>query len=455
MQGEVISDAMKAVINLFDDKSFVEIGEHENSGIICGYGTIKMRPVCLFAQDSTVNSGAINEINCQKICNVIDMAEKNGIPLIGMYDSKGVKITENTSVLLGLKKVLTKLSNISGVIPIISVLLGDAVGISSLAVNFSDFIFMIENKSKLFINGPQNITVSTGKEISSNDLGGAKVHSEKSGICDVCTANIEECTDKVKELLDYLPDNNLEDIEITDSDDLDRICEGIDYNSKAVEVINSVVDNNKFFEIKKEFSRNVATGFARIGGRSVGIIANKENKLNIQAVDKMIGMIKFCDSFNMPLVTLTNCEGTDISIEEEQLGISKKIANLIYAYCDATVTKINIIIGNMFGGVGASMGIGADINLAWNESKISVTTPKTAVNVLYSDDISNSEDPVRYRDELLKEFLDNEAIPKKAQESLYVDGIISPFDTRKRIISTLELYAGKREHKLPRKHGNK
>lgn len=455
MQSEVISDAMKTIINLLDEKSFVEIGEHVKSGVICGYGTIKFRPVCIFAQDSSVNSGAMTEKNCEKICNVINMAEKNGIPIIAIYDSIGTDISESTGVLLGLKKVLTKLSGISGIVPIISIVLGNAVGISSFSVNFSDFIFMIDKKSKMFVNGPQNITTVTGKEISSENLGGAKVHAEKTGICDVYTNSEEECIEKVKEILEYLPENNLSDTQIIDSDDINRNCDELNsgYNN-IEEVISSVADNGKFFELKKEFGRNIITGFGRIGGRAVGIVANRENKLNIVAINKVRKFIRCCDSFNIPIVTLTNCEGTEVSIEEENLGISSSLSSLIYAYSDATIPKINIIVGNMFGGAGAVMGICADVNLAWKNSKISAALPKTAVNILYSEEIANSEEPIKYRDEKLNEYLENEIIPEKAQDTMFIDGIIEPIDTRKRIISSLELYTSKREIKIPKKHGN-
>lgn len=455
MQSEVISDAMKFIGKLLDEKSFIEIGGYKDSGVICGYGTINFRPVCLFAQDSSVNSGAINEKNCEKILKVIDMAEKNGIPLIGIYDSIGTKISENTGVLVKIRKVLARLSSISGVIPMLSVVLGNAVGISSLAVNFSDFVFMIDKKSKLFVNGPQSITVSTGKEISGELLGGAKVHSEKSGICDVYSSSDDECIDNVKEILEYLPDNNLADVEILDNDDINRTCEELNAGYKDImEVIYSVSDNNKFFEIKKEFEKGVVIGFGRIGGRSAGIIANRETNIGINELNKIVSFIRICDSFNIPLVTFTNCEGTSISIEDEQFGLARNMANLVYAYTDATVPKINIIVGSAFGGTGLTMGINSDITLAWETSKISAALPKTAVNILYNEEIANSEDPVKYREEKLKEYLDDVALPENAVETLFIDDVIKPLETRQRIISALELYIGKREQKLPKKHGN-
>lgn len=455
MQSEVISDAMRFVSDLLDEKSFIEIGEYKTSGVICGYGTINMRPVCLFAQDSSINSGAINEKNCEKICKIIDMAIKNGIPLIGIYDSIGVKISENTSVLVGIKKVLEKLSSASGVIPVLSVVLGNAVGIASFAVNFSDFTFMIDKKSKMFVNGPQSITTSTGEVVSAEELGGAKVHSEKSGICDVYSKNTEECIEKFKSLLGFLPDNNLADVVIIDRDDINRVCNELEDKSLDIEnIIKIVSDDNEFLEVKKEFSKEIVTGFSRIGGRSLGVIGNRENTLNINSINKVSKFIRFCDSFNLPIVTFINSEGTKVSIEEENLGLSASVAKLIYSYADATVPKINILVGNAFGGAGLAMGTGADISFAWENSLISATLPKTAVNILYSEEIANSEEPIKFREEKLKEYLASDVLPANAVDSLLIDRVISPLETRQRIISGLELYISKREHKLPKKHGN-
>lgn len=455
MQSEVISDAMRFVSDLLDDKSFIEIGEYKTSGVICGYGTINMRPVCLFAQDSSINSGAINEKNCEKIYKIIDMAIKNGIPLIGIYDSIGVKISENTGVLIGIKKVLTKLSSASGVIPVLTVVLGNAVGIASFAVNFSDFTFMIDKKSKMFVNGPQSITSSTGEVVTAEDLGGAKVHSEKSGICDVYSKTTEECIEKLKNLLEYLPDNNLADVVIIDRDDINRVCNELDDKNLGIEdIIKIVSDDNEFLEIKSDFAKGIVTGFSRIGGRSLGVVGNRENILNIDSINKVSEFIRFCDSFNLPVVTFINAEGTKVSIEEENLGLSVSVAKLIYSYTDATVPKINILVGNAFGGAGLAMGMGADISFAWESSLISATLPKTAVNILYSEEIANSEEPIKFREEKLKEYLASDVLPANAVDSLLIDRVISPLETRQRIISALELYISKREHKLPKKHGN-
>lgn len=455
MQSEVISDARKILSDLLDEKSFVEILENYDPGVICGYGTINLRPVCIFAQEHTSDNGAINEKNCEKICKVIDMAMKNGIPIISIYDSMGVKIDESSKVFLGIRKMLDKMALASGVVPQVSIVLGSAVGVTSFAVNFSDFVFMIDKKSQMFVNGPQSIMAAEGKEISAEKLGGAMVHAEKSGMCDVVASSVEECIKKVKELLEYLPDNNLADVCIIDKDDLNRECDelngGIENNR---DVIFAISDENSFFELKHNFEKSVMIGFSRIGGRTCGIVASIQKTLNSASTKKVIGFVRFCDAFNIPIITLIDIEGAKISTDEEINGISESLAKLIYAYSDATVPKINIVTGSMFSGASLAMGASPDITLAWDVSKISVAMPKVAVNVIYSNEISEAEEPVKYREKKLNEYLENEAIPEKAEETSLIDGVIRPSETRKRIINALELYVSKREIKINKKHSS-
>lgn len=455
MQNEAISNARKVLSDLLDDRSFVEILENYDKGVIGGYGTINLRPVCIFVQDSSVDNGAVTEKNCEKISRIIDMAIKNGVPLIGVYDSIGVKIDESSKVFLSIKKMLSKMAEASGVIPQFGVCLGNSVGVNSFAINFSDFVFMVDNKSKMFLNGPQNMIVSEGKEISAEELGGAKTHFENSGMCHIFAENDSECVEKIKELLSYLPDNNLADVCILESDDLNRECEelnsGVESNR---EIILAVCDDNKFFELQSGFGKSIAVGFARFGGRSCGVIANVDKMPDTCSIDKATRFIRFCDAFNMPIVTFSDVEGAKVSIVEERNGISKKIAGMIFAYSDAVVPKINIVTGSMFGGVSLAMGIGADITLAWDSAKISVALPKVAVNVMYNNEIADSENPVEYREEKLKDYLENEAIPSKAENTGFIDGVISPSETRKRIINALELYVSKRGIKINKRHGN-
>lgn len=451
MQNEVISEAKKRISGLLDLGSFIEIDELANDGVIAGYGTVVNRPVCVFAQDNSIMSGAITAKNCEKICKVIDMAIKTGVPIIGFYDSMGAKIDEGANVFVGLEKVLAKLANASGVIPQIAVVAGTVTGIATFAVSFSDFVFMIENKSKMFINGPQGLTANTGIDVTAESIGGTDVHFTKTGSCQFACKDEEYCLGKVKELLGFLPDNNLVDSDIIESDDINRVCDelledGID----AKQIINSICDENKFFEVNSGFAENIIIGLARVGGRVSGIVASNEGKLNISGIEKATKFVRFCDAFNIPIITLIDNDGFEESLEEELGGLVKKSARLLFAYADATVPKINIIYGKAFSGANLMLGTSSDMVLAWDNSKISVVEPIKAVNILFNEEITNAESPVEFRENKLKEYMESNALPKNA--SGFIDAVISPVDTRKRIISALEMFSSKREIKGIRKH---
>jgi len=457
MQNEVISDARKRVIRLLDEKSFVEFDELVDEGVITGYGTIGFRPVCVFAQDSSIMSGAITEKNCEKICKTIDMAMKNGIPLIGIYDSMGAKIDEGTKVFNGLNKVLIKLANASGVIPQIAIVSGMVTGIATFSVSFSDFVFMVDKKSKMFINSPNVLTAKSGEEFSAESIGGASVHFEKTGACDVFCKDDDECYSKVRELIEFLPDNNLVDTDIAESDDFNRSCdELLEEGITASKVIDSIVDENKVFEICSGFAKNIITSFGRIGGRTVGIVANNleynEGKLNTSAIKKASKFVRFCDAFNIPIITLIDNDGFEASASEELEGLIKSGSKLLFAYADATVTKINVIFGKAFGGASLMMGTASDTVLAWKDAKISVVEPVIAANILYSEEIMNAESPVEFRENKMKEYLEENAIAKNAANDGFVNSIIEPYETRQRIISALELFASKREIKSVKRH---
>jgi len=457
MQNEVISDAKKRVMSLLDEKSFVEFDELVDGGVITGYGTVMGRPVCVFSQDFSVMSGAITERNCEKICRVIDMAMKNGVPLIGFYDSMGAKVDEGTKVFVGLQKVLARLANASGVIPQIAIVSGTVAGIATFAVSFSDFVFMVDKSSKMFINAPSVLTSKTGADVNSESIGGTSVHFEKTGVCQFACNDEDECFDKVKELLSFLPDNNLADSDIIESDDVNRCCdELIKEDINAYEVITSIVDNENFLEINSGFAKNIIIGFGRIGGKVSGVVANNslynEGKLNISATNKACKFVRFCDSFNIPIVTLVDNDGFLECVEEELNGAVKSSAKLLLAYSDATVPKINVVFGKAFGGANLMMGTSADVVLAWDNSKISVIPPISAVNILYSEEIAASESPIEFRDKKLKEYLDNEVLPENAAKDGFVNAVISPIETRQRIISALDMFSGKREIKAVKRH---
>ncbi len=455
MHNEVISDAKKRILNLIDSESFFEIDALKGKGVIAGYGTISSRPVCIFSQDFSIMSGAITYENCEKICKIIDMAVNTGVPLIGFYDSMGAKIDEGVEVFAGLQKVLSKLSNASGVIPQIAIVSGVSAGIATFAVSFSDFVFMIENKSKLFISGAQAVTAVTGEQLDIESYAGAKNHFENTGSCSFMCKNDKACISKIKELLSFLPDNNLADSEIIEKDENNRVCEELlKENIDVFDVINSVCDENKFFEINSGFAKNIVTGFGRIGGRVAGIVANNaielEGKLNIDGVDKASKFVKFCDSFNIPVVTFIDNDGFVVSVEEENKGLVKKSAKLLFAYADCTSPKVNVIFGKAFGGANLAMGTMADIVIAWNTAKISVVNPRGAVNVLYSEDIAEADSPVEFRQQKTEEYIENNAMAENA--SGFVDSVISPVETRQRIISALDMFSSKREIKAVKRH---
>lgn len=453
MQNEVISDARKRVISLLDDKSFVEFDELFDGGVIAGYGTIGLRPVCVFAQDSSVMSGAITSKNCEKICKVIDMATKTGVPLIGFYDSIGAKIDEGVKVFAGLQNVLSKLANASGVIPQIAIVTGAITGVATFAASFSDFVFMIDKNSKLFVNSPLVLTSKLGRDFSAD----SKFHYEKTGICSFCCTDEDDCNAKIKELLEFLPDNNLADTDIIDSDDINRTCDGLVAGESFVkDIIDSICDDNKFFEVGEGFAKNIMVGLSRIGGRVAGIVANNrlynEGKLNINGIEKATKFIRFCDAFGIPVVTLIDTDGFEVSIEEEERGLAKESARLLFAYSDATITKVNVIFGKAFGGTSLLMGTLPDVTMAWEGTKVCVTNPISAVNVLYDKEIADAESPVEFRDEKLSEYMENEATLERAEMDGFVNAIISPSETRKRIISALDMFSGKREIRSVRRH---
>lgn len=458
MQSEVISNAKNLICEFLDDKSFIEFDELLDLGVITGYGTVNSRPVCVFAQDASVMSGALTSNGCEKISRIIDMAVTNGVPLIGFYDSMGAKITERTRTFVGMDKVFSKLANASGVIPIIGVIAGVVTGVATFLINFSDFVFMVKDKSKLFINSPQVLMSETGREVSADEIGGALAHATKTGVCSFLCDDQRELMERLNELLDVLPDNNLADVETIDMDDYNRVCEELlKEDILAHEVISSISDNGKFLEVQENFSKNIIIGFSRVGGRVVGIVSNNreynDGKFNSNAIDKASKFVKFCDAFHIPLISLIDNDGFVVEADEELSGLINKSGKLLYAYSDATVTKISVIFGKAYGGANLMMGTGSDMIMAWSSAKISVAEPKSAVNVLFSDEIKEAECPVSFREERLREYLENEALATRAQEDGFVDIVIAPIETRQRIISALDMFSSKREFKSIRRHG--
>lgn len=477
--------ARERIDALLDEGSFVELDafvshrctefgmdrvEAPGEGVVTGYGTVDGRLVYVYSQDFTVVGGSLGEMHAKKICKVMDMAAKMGAPIIGMNDSGGARIQEGIDALSGFGEIFYRNTINSGVIPQISVIMGPCAGGAVYSPAITDFIFMVDKTSKMFITGPQVIQSVTGEEVSAEELGGSRVHASKSGVCHFTAESDEQCIEDIKTLLSYLPSNNLEEapIEIP-TDDINRLSEKLttivpDNPNQAYdvkEVIAEIVDNGKFFEVHKEFAKNIVVGYARMNGMSVGIIANqpkvKAGSLDIDASDKAARFIRTCDSFNIPLITLTDTPGYFPGVSQEQGGIIRKGAKLLYAYSEATVPKINVIIRKAYGGAYIAMSskhLATDVVMAWPTAEIAVMGAEGAANIIFKNDIKNSDDPIRTRAEKVQEYRDRFATPFVAASRGYVDDVIEPDSTRPRIIAALEMLSSKRDSRPAKKHGN-
>lgn len=477
--------ARERINALLDEGSFVEIDAfvthrcHEfgmeavdapAEGVVTGYGTVDGRLTYVYAQDFTVIGGSLGEMHAKKICKVMDMAAKMGAPIIGMNDSGGARIQEGVDALAGFGEIFVRNTQYSGVIPQISVIMGPCAGGAVYSPAITDFIFMVDKTSKMFITGPQVVKSVTGEDVSAEDLGGSKVHAEKSGVAHFTAPSDEECITQIRKLLSYLPQNNLEEAPYTAPvDPINRLSEKLttivpDEPNKAYdvkEVINEIVDAGSFFEVQEGFAQNIVVGFARFNGTSVGIVANqpkvKAGSLDIDSSNKAARFVRFCDSFNIPLVTLTDVPGYFPGKDQEQGGIIRHGAKLLYAYSEATVPKINVITRKAYGGAYIAMSskhIGADLVMAWPTAEIAVMGPDGAANIIFKKEIADSANPIATRAEKIQEYSNKFASPFVAAQRGYVDDVIEPDSTRPRIIAALEMLASKRETRPAKKHGN-
>ena len=477
--------ARERINALLDEGSFVEIDAfvthrcHEfgmeavdapAEGVVTGYGTVDGRLTYVYAQDFTVIGGSLGEMHAKKICKVMDMAAKMGAPIIGMNDSGGARIQEGVDALAGFGEIVVRNTQYSGVIPQISVIMGPCAGGAVYSPAITDFIFMVDKTSKMFITGPQVVKSVTGEDVSAEDLGGSKVHAEKSGVAHFTAPSDEECIAQIRKLLSYLPQNNLEEAPYTAPvDPINRLSEKLttivpDEPNKAYdvkEVINEIVDAGSFFEVQEGFAQNIVVGFARFNGASVGIVANqpkvKAGSLDIDSSNKAARFVRFCDSFNIPLVTLTDVPGYFPGKDQEQGGIIRHGAKLLYAYSEATVPKINVITRKAYGGAYIAMSskhIGADLVMAWPTAEIAVMGPDGAANIIFKKEIADSANPIATRAEKIQEYSNKFASPFVAAQRGYVDDVIEPDSTRPRIIAALEMLASKRETRPAKKHGN-
>lgn len=477
--------ARERITLLLDAGSFVEIDafvthrctefgmdakEAPGEGVVTGYGTVDGRLVYVYAQDFTVIGGSLGEMHAKKICKVLDMAVKMGAPVIGLNDSGGARIQEGVDALAGFGEIFYRNTLTSGVVPQICAIMGPCAGGAVYSPALMDYIFMVEDTSRMFITGPQVVSSVTGEEVSAEELGGAKAHAEKSGVSHFSAPDDETCILKIKELLSYLPSNNLEEAPYeAPTDAINRLSEKLtaivpDEATKAYdvkEVIAEIVDNGKFFEVQKDFAQNIVVGYARMNGSTIGIVANQpkvmSGSLDVDSSDKAARFIRFCDAFNIPIVTLTDVPGYFPGVSQEHNGIIRHGAKLLYAYSEATVPKINVIMRKAYGGAYIAMSskhVGADVVMAWPTAEIAVMGPEGAANIIFKNDIAESSDPMATRAEKIQEYRNKFSSPYEAAKRGYVDDVIEPDSTRPRIIAALEMLNSKRESRPAKKHGN-
>lgn len=441
-----------------------------SDSVVTGWGTIDGRLVYVFSQDFTVFGGSLGEVHADKVCKIMDMAMKNGAPIIGLNDSGGARIQEGVVSLGAYADIFLRNVLASGVIPQISAIMGPCAGGAVYSPAMTDFIFMVRNSSYMFITGPDVVKAVTHEEVTFEELGGADVHSERSGVCHVATDSEGEALLRIRQLLGYLPQNNMEDPPfVPNGDDPLRMEEALDnivpddpskpYDMK--DVICMIVDQGEFFEIHEHFATNIVVGFARLGGHSVGIVANQPavlaGVLDIDSSEKAARFVRFCDAFNIPLVTFVDVPGFLPGIAQEHGGIIRSGSKLLYAYCEATVPKLTVITRKAYGGaydVMSSKHIRGDVNLAWPSAEIAVMGPEGAVNIIFRKEITEAEDPEKKRAELVAEYRAKFANPYVAASRGYLDDVIEPRETRPRLINALEMLANKRDSNPPKKHGN-
>lgn len=469
---------------LLDKGTFVELNpfiEHRcqdfgmdkikapGEGVVTGYGKIDGRPVYVFAQDFTVFGGALGEMHAKKIANVMDLAAKNGAPIIGLNDSGGARIQEGVVSLDGYGHIFYRNSIYSGVIPQISVIMGPCAGGAVYSPAITDFVFMVEKTSQMFITGPKVIETVTGEKISSEDLGGAHVHSSKSGNAHFTAPTEEEALQAVRKLLSYLPQNYKEKPKVLKVEEEDHyrpdLADIVPFDSTRPydvrKVIEQVVDRDSFFEVHKNFAKNIVVGFARINGRSVGLVCNQPKVmaggLDIDSSDKAARFIRFCDAFQIPIITFEDVTGFFPGVKQEHGGIIRHGAKILYAYSEATVPKITVILRKAYGGAYVALNskaIGADIVYAWPNAEIAVMGPEGAANIIFAKEIQQSDNPEETRQKKIQEYREKFANPYVAASRGMVDDVIDPRETRLKIVQALEMLENKEETRPLKKHGN-
>jgi methylmalonyl-CoA decarboxylase alpha subunit len=470
---------------LFDEHSFVELDcfvkcrstnfgldklDMEGESVVTGYGRVDGRLVFAFSQDFTVTGGALGEMHAKKVVKAMDNAVKVGAPIIGLNDSGGARIQEAVDALSGYGELFFRNAVYSGVIPQISAIMGPCAGGAVYSPALTDFVFMVDKSSQMFITGPQVIKTVTGEEVSAEDLGGAMTHNRVSGNAHFIAGSDEECLAKIRELLSYLPANNMEEPPTHNChDDLNRqitefdtiIPDTANKPYDMHDIIVPIIDEGKFLEYQPYFATNLICGFARINGKSVGIVANQPTVmagcLDMNAGDKAARFIRSCNAFNVPLLTFVDVPGFLPGTAQEYGGIIRHGAKILYAYSEANVAKITVITRKAYGGAYVAMcskSLGADIVLAWPTAEIAVMGSEGAVNIIFRKELSQAEDKAQTKAELLASYEAEFATPYKAAERGFVDDVIEPGTTRQRIIDGFNMLAGKREKRPAKKHGN-
>jgi len=439
-------------------------------GVVVGSGRMHGRPVFVFAQDFTVFGGSLSEAYARKICKIMDLAMKTGVPIIGLNDSGGARIQEGVVSLAGYADIFLRNTLASGVVPQISAILGPCAGGAVYSPAITDFVFMVKGSSYMFVTGPEVIKSVTHEEVSFEALGGAGTHGATSGVAHFAAESEEECLALIRELMTFLPQNNLEDPPLQRTlDPSDRVDEELqsavpDQPNKPYDikdVVRTILDDKYFFEVQADYAPNLVVGFGRLGGRPVGIVANQPAHLagclDINASLKGARFVRFCDCFNIPLVTFEDVPGFLPGTAQEFGGIIKHGAKLLYAFCEATVPKLTVITRKAYGGaycVMSSKHIRGDANFAYPTAEIAVMGPDGAVNILYKREMDGAADPAALKDEKTREYREKFANPFVAAERGYVDEVIEPRDTRRRLIQALEVLHTKRDTNPPKKHGN-
>ncbi len=470
---------------LFDEKSFVEMDvfvshrctnfgmadvKAPSDGVVTGYGTVNGRLVYAYAQDFTVLGGSLGEYHAEKIVKAQRMALKMGCPIVGLNDSGGARIQEGVAALSGFGKIFYNNTISSGVIPQISVIMGPCAGGAVYSPAITDYIIMVDKTSQMFITGPAVIKTVTGEEVSSEELGGAMTHNTKSGVAHLFARDDREALAQVRELLSYMPSNNMETVaEVASDDDVNRLIPEFetivpDNPNKAYDmykIIEGIADDGKYFDIMPYYAKNIITCYIRVGGRTVGVIANQPKVgagcLDINASDKAARFIRRCDAFNTPLLTLVDVPGFLPGTDQEFGGIIRHGAKMLYAYCEATVPKVTIEIRKSYGGAYIGMcnkELGADMVFAWPSAQIAVMGADGAANIVFKKEIQAADDPIAKRQEKIDEYEEKFNNPYRAAELGYVDDVIEPATTRQRVISAFEMLSSKRESLPAKKHGN-